>query len=375
MHDPRLDRLADLLVRYSTAVRPGDRVSLTGSPAAEPLVVALYREVLRAGGHPFVVMAPEACLELLSRYGSPAQVAFVHPLERCDIETADVVMHLLSGSPPQSPVVPGEDKQPLYSRARQPLMDLFLSRAADRSLRWVATQVPCEGAARDAGMNFADYAEFVFSASLLDRPDPEAAWREVALRQARMADYLQGARELRLVTPRGTDLRLGVAGRVWINGDGHENLPDGEVYTGPIEDATEGVVCFDLPSVHGGEEVQGVRLVFRAGRVVDASATLGEDFLLAMLDQDAGARVLGEAALGCNFAITRHSRNTLFDEKIGGTVHLALGASYPQSAGKNRSGLHWDLICDLRAGGRLEADGHVVCENGRFARPDWPQPV
>ena len=145
------------------------------------------------------------------------------------------------------------------------------------------------------------------------------------------------------------------------------------MFTGPIEDATEGVVCFDFPSIHGGREVDGVRLVFRSGRVVEASARKGEDFLLRMLDQDPGARVLGEVALGCNYAITRHTRNTLFDEKIGGTFHVALGASYPESGGKNQSGLHWDMVCDLRQGGRVEADGQVISADGKFVDREWPK--
>jgi len=209
---------------------------------------------------------------------------------------------------------------------------------------------------------------------MLHHDDPAAAWQTLSAAQARVAESLQSVRELHFWTPRGTNLRVGVAGRTWINCDGRENFPDGEVFTGPIEDATEGVVCFDFPAVHGGREVQDVRLEFRAGRVVAASAAKGEDFLIRLLDQDAGARVLGEVAIGCNYAVARYTRNTLFDEKIGGTFHVALGASYPESGGLNRSGLHWDLVCDLRPGGRIEADGRVMHENGRFLDPAWPQP-
>jgi aminopeptidase len=367
-----LDRLADILVRYSTAVRPGDRVCLHGPPAAEGLLVALYREVLYAGGHPVVVMQPEACTELLCRHGSPEQVGFLNPLEACAVETADVAVYVLAGDGPGAPTDDARHAQ--YGQARLPLLELFLRRAAAGALRWVATQFPCPAAAREAGMTPAAYEAFVFAAGLLDRPDPAAAWRAVAERQARVVDGLQAARELRLVTPRGTDLRLGIAGRVWLNGAGHENFPDGEVFTGPVEDATEGTVCFDFPATHGGRDLDGVRLVFRGGRVVDAAAAYGEKYLHRLLDQDAGARVLGEVALGCNYAITRHTRNTLFDEKIGGTFHLALGASYPQSAGRNRSALHWDLVGDLRRGGRVEVDGRTISLDGRFLRPDWPQP-
>jgi aminopeptidase len=250
-----------------------------------------------------------------------------------------------------------------------------MRRAGAGSLRWVATQFPCQASAQDAEMSLSEYEEFVFTAGMLDKDDPAQAWESLADAQCQLAETLGGIHELRFVTPRGTDLRVAVAGRSWINCAGHENFPDGEVFTGPLENATEGIVCYDFPAVHGGREVEGIRLAFRAGRVVEASARKGEDFLLRMLDQDAGARVLGEIALGCNYGIARHTRNTLFDEKIGGTFHAALGAAYPESGGKNVSGLHWDMVCDLRAGGILYANGQAISENGRFLDPSFPQPL
>jgi aminopeptidase len=374
MNDPRIDKLAEVLVRYSTAVRSGDLVGLVGPPLAEALLLAVYREVLQAGGHPFVRMMPEACLEVLYRHGSAEQVAYVNPLEEREVEVADVLIHARATQNTRALTGIDPARQALRSQAWQSLMNRFLRRAADKSLRWVATQFPCQAAAQDADMSLADYESLVYAAGMLEHPDPAAAWRAVAERQAHLVQALHEVRELRFVTPGGTDLRVGVAGRVWINCDGHENFPDGEVFTGPVEDATEGAVCFDYPAVHAGREVQGVRLVFRSGRVVEAAAARGEEFLFGMLDQDAGARVLGEVALGCNYAVTRYTRNTLFDEKIGGTFHVALGASYPESGGKNESGLHWDLVCDLRRGGRVEADGRVISANGRFLHDDWPQP-
>jgi aminopeptidase len=373
MREPRLDRLANVLVRYSSSVQPGQLVRLTGPLIAEPLIVALYREVLQAGAHPMVSMSPEACLELLYRHGSPEQLAFLNPLEVREAESVDVSIHVLASENPRALTNADPARQAQRSNARRPLMDLFLHRAAEKSLRWVATSFPCQAAAQDAELSLAEYEEYVFAAGLLDQNDPAAAWQAVSVRQGQLVDFLHSIRELRFVTPRGTDLRVGVAGRTWINGDGHENFPDGEVFTGPLEDATEGTVCFDFPAVRGGREVDGVRLHFRAGRVVDASAVKGEDYLIGMLDQDAGARVLGEVALGCNYAITRYTRNTLFDEKIGGTFHVALGAAYPESGGRNQSALHWDMVCDLRRGGCVEADGRVINANGQFKDADWPR--
>ncbi len=199
-----------------------------------------------------------------------------------------------------------------------------------------------------------------------------AAWRKLGEAQQRLADFLNKGHEVRC-RANGTDIRLGVAGRRWINCDGHENFPDGEVFTGPDENATEGTVHFTYPAVTSGREVTDVRLTFKAGRVVDASASKNEEFLHKMIDQDRGGRVLGELALGTNYAIQRFTRNTLFDEKIGGTFHMALGAAYPETGGKNQSGLHWDMVCDLRQGGTIEVDGKVISRNGRFTNAAWPR--
>lgn len=374
MRDPRLDKLAEVLVRYSTGVRRGELVSLHGPMLAEPLIVALYRHILRSGGHPVIYMAPEICGQIMLQEGSSEQLSFVNPLDLREVEAVDVAIHVMAPENTRALTNTSPSKQAARSKARRPAMEIFLRRAAEQNLRWVATQLPCQASAQEAEMSLADYQEFVFGAGMLNRPDPAAAWQTVSERQARVVEFLNGVREVRFQTPSGTDVRVGTEDRTWINCDGHENFPDGEVFTGPVEHATEGIVCFDFPAVHGGREVQGVRLTFRAGRVVDATAAKGEEFLLRMLDQDPGARVLGEVAVGCNYAITRHTRNTLFDEKIGGTFHLALGAAYPESGGKNQSALHWDMVCDLRQGGRIEADGQLLSENGRFLKDDWPQP-
>ena len=374
MRDVRLEKLADVLVNYSTGVKPGDVVRISGAPIGRPLVVALYRAVIRAGGHPVVMMTPDECAEIKLTEGSEAQLRFEDPILQHAIETIDVSISYwgddntkaLSRSDPQ--------RQALVSQARKKYMATFMRRFGEGKLRWVGTQFPTQAAAQDAEMSLAAYEDFVFSAGLLDQPDPAALWREISTRQQRVVDYLNDKRELRFVTPQGTDLRLGIEGRRWINCDGHENFPDGEVFTGPHEDATEGVVCYSFPAVHGGREVEGIRLEFKAGRVVDASARKGEEFLFAMLDQDAGARVLGEIAIGTNYAIRNYSKNTLFDEKIGGTFHAAVGAAYPETGGKNESGLHWDMVCDLRQGGQILVDGQLISENGRFVDPTWPQP-
>ena len=374
MYDPRIEKLADVLVNYSTAVRPGDLVRLVGSPTARSLMAALYRAVLMAGGHPHLRMVPDECAEIFLEEAGDAQLRYEDPIDQFTIEKIDVSISIWGQDNTRALSGVDPERQAVASQARKQLMARFLERAAVQELRWVGTQFPCHAAAQDAQMSLAAYERFVFQAGLLHLDDPAAAWREVSRRQQRVADALNGARQIRFTTPQGTDLSLGVEGRRWINCDGHENFPDGEVFTSPVEDATEGTVLFSFPAVHGGREVDGARLVFRAGRVVDASARTNEPYLFAMLDQDDGARVLGEIALGTNYAIRDFTRNTLFDEKIGGTFHAAVGACYPETGGKNDSGLHWDMVCDLREGGRILLDGNVISENGRFLDPDWPQP-
>ena len=374
MTDPRLDKLADVLVSYSTAVKPGELVRINGSTVAQPLAVAIYRAVINAGAHPHLRLVPDECAEIKLDLGSEAQLLYEDPLdleavERCDVSIgiwAQDNTKALSGTEPQ--------RQALVSQGRKSYVNKFLQRASEGGLRWTGTQYPCHSSAQDAQMSLTAYEQFVFSAGKLDLDDPAAEWRRISERQQRVVDYLNGVREVRFTTPSGTDLTVAVEGRTWINCDGHENFPDGEVFTGPIEDATQGVVYYSFPAVHGGRECDGIRLEFRDGRVVDASAERGEEFLIAMLDQDEGARVLGEIALGTNYSVQQYTKNTLFDEKIGGTFHAAVGAAYPETGGKNESGLHWDMVCDLRTGGEIRADGEVIAINGRFVDSTWPQP-
>ena len=379
MNDPRLARLARVLVQYSVGVRKGDLVALTSSPIGEPLVTALFREVLEAGGHPWVRLAPEVCREIMLKHGSDEQLSNICPWDRQLLQKVDVTIGVWAGENTKalSNVDPG--RQAVASRARAPLMALSMKRSSlprndPRRLRWTGTVYPNNASAQDAQMSLLDYADFVYGAGKLKSKDPVAAWRKLGESQQRLIDRLSKGKEMHITAPNGTDIRFGIEGRTWINCDGHENFPDGEVFTGPIEDATEGVVRYSFPAVHGGREVPGIRLEFKKGKVVDASAAGNEEFLIQMLDQDKGARVLGELALGTNYSIRDYTRNTLFDEKIGGTFHAAVGAAYPESGGKNKSGLHWDMVCDLRKGGCIEVDGKTIARNGRFLNKSWPQP-
>lgn len=378
MHDPRLDKLADVLVKYSVKVKKGDLVRIRMSTVAQPLAMALYRKILEAGGHAVMRLAPEQCGELLVRHGKRHQLCFESPFEMHEVETldADISAWGLENSKAMSNA--NSENMVMTLKARQPVFRKFLKRMAAKGknkLRWVGTMYPCHASAQDAEMSLTEYADFVFRAGMLHTANPIAEWKKISKAQQRLADFLNKATEVRYIHKNGTDIRFGVKGRNWINCDGQVNFPDGEVFTGPIENATEGVVVFNFPGVLHSREVHDIRLEFKSGKVVNADAGKGRDFLYSMIDQDKGGRILGELAIGTNYNITRHTRNTLFDEKIGGTVHMALGASLPDSGGRNQSALHWDLVLDMRKGGTIEVDGKVISKNGRFTRNTWPQPM
>lgn len=374
MRDPRLTKLAGVLVNYSVGVKPGQLVRINGGPIASDLVLEIYREVIKAGGNPLVRMVPDELSEILLKEGSDEQLRYVNPIAVMESEKIDCSIGIWAGDNTRSMTNADPHKMGIVATARKPLSTLFMKRAAEGSLRWVGTQYPCNSSAQDAEMSLSEYEDFVFNAGLLNHPDPIASWKQVSEKQQRLTDYLNGKSDYRVVAANGTDVRMSVANRTWINCDGQANFPDGEVFTGPVLDSVNGTICYSFPAVHHGREVQDVRLKFKDGKVVDATASKGEDYLISMLDMDAGARFIGECAIGTNFGIARYTRNTLFDEKIGGTVHFAVGAGYPETGNTNESGLHWDMVVDLRSGGFIEIDGRKINVDGRFTRDGFPNP-
>ena len=317
-------------------------------------------------------MSPEELTEIFLKHGSDEQLAFVNPLSVAEVETIDCSIGIWAEENTKSLSNVDPKRIGIQQSARKPVFERFLNRAAEGKLKWCGTQFPTQGSAQDADMSLEEYEDFVFSAGLLHLPDPVAGWKQMSVAQQRLTDFLNGKSEYRVVASNGTDVRMSVAGRKWINCDGHENFPDGEVFTGPVLESVNGVIQFSFPAVHHGREVLDAKLTFRDGKVVAASASKGEDFLISMLDTDAGSRFLGECAIGTNYHIQRYTRNTLFDEKIGGTVHFAVGAGYPETGNTNQSGLHWDMVVDLRPGGRIEIDGITLNENGKFTREGFP---
>jgi aminopeptidase len=365
MIDPRVANLARILVGYSTKVGEGETCLIEGSTAAEPLVAAVYEEVLRVGANPVVALSFDG--QAVSYYGqaSDAQLDWISPLSEWAAEDCDCRIAIGADTNTRELSRVPAERQTRRQAATRELMEKTMARAAAGEHRWVYTLYPTNAYASDAEMSLRDFEDFYFRACLADDGDPLSAWKRVSEECHRLAGWIQGREEVHITAP-GTDLKLGIAGRTFIACDGEHNMPDGEFFTGPIEDSVEGEVSFHLPSVIGGREVAGVRLRFDSGQVVDASAERGEEFLIKLLDTDEGSRRLGELGIGTNYGIDRGTRDVLLDEKIGGTVHLAIGASYPESGGKNDSAVHTDMVCDLRQGGRIEVDGELLQESGRF---------
>jgi aminopeptidase len=363
--DQRVERLASVLVDYSVGAEEGQQITIEAPSVAAPLVRAVYRRILAAGAHPLPRIGIEGMHENLMLDGSDAQLDWVNPARRDDIEEVDGRVVIMAPNNTRNLTSVDASKQARLHRALEPQRNRYLERAANGELRWVLTMFPTQAAAQDAGMSLTEFEDFVYAAGFLNREDPVAEWKRFGERLDRIEEFLSGVSELRVLTE-DTDLRIGVGGRRWIGSRGLENFPDGEIFTGPVETSVEGTIRFTYPAIFHGREVDGVRLRFEHGEVAEATASHGEDLLREMITVDEGARRAGEFAFGLNEAVTSFTREILFDEKIGGTVHLALGTAYPETGSSNRSALHWDLICDLRDGGEVYADGELAYRDGAF---------
>ena len=365
MLDPRHARLAEVLVGYSTEVKPGDAVIIESYGSASPLVRELYSATLRAGGHPQANLVLDEAEEALLEEGTDAQLEWIAPDLEWKVDKGDV--WFVIDAPMNTKRLTGVDPAQMGKRlaARTAIQSRYLERSAAGDFRWAICGYPTEASAQDAGMSLKQFEDLLYRAAFLDQDDPVAAWTTFGDRLEKIGSFLDTKRELRIVGE-DTDLRLGVEGRTWIRSKGLRNFPDGEVFTGPIETSVEGTIKFTFPAMMRGRQADGVRLRFEGGEVVEATADRGQEFLREMIALDDGARRVGEFAFGQNDAITEYTGNLLLDEKIGGTVHLALGRSVPGTGGENESGLHWDIVCDLRDGGEVYADGELVYRDGAF---------
>ena len=365
MADQRISKLANLLVNYSIGVKQGDTVGIRGGAAGLPLVQAVHKEVIRAGGHPIAIWREPEFEEIILREGSDNQLNYIDPVQKFFATEADAVISISADTNTRSATSIKSEPQNKRRQAIGALMQTFMQRASAGELRWVGTMFPTNAYAQDADMSLEEYEDFVYGACHADKDDPVAEWMALSAMQQKLVDYLAGKKDVRVTGP-NVDLTLSIDGRTFINSDGKRNMPSGEIFTGPVEDSANGWIRYTFPAIHNGREVDGIELKFKDGKVIDATAKKNEEYLLNMLDTDPGARYLGEFAVGTNNGIQQFTRSILYDEKIGGTMHMAVGASYPETGGKNKSVVHWDMICDMRDGGQIWVDDELFYEGGKF---------
>jgi aminopeptidase len=365
--DQRIEKLADVMVTYSLELKKGDWVKIIGNPAAMPLVKAFYKRALQAGAHPYYHAVVDDLEEISLKYGSDAQLKFISETLKMETEKLDAVLGILGQDNTKFLTNVDPAKQALAQSAQKDIMKRFIERSAKGELKWVGTMFPLNSAAQDAEMSLTEYEDFVYEAGHLNDDDPTAFWRELSAKQSKICKFLDTIKDIR-VKAKETDLALKLDGRKWINCNGKLNFPDGEIFTSPVENSVEGKILFSFPACFGGREVENVRLEFKEGRVIKSGATKNYSFLEQMVNMDKGSSFVGEFAIGTNDNITKFTKSILFDEKIGGTIHLALGASLPETGGKNESGLHWDMVCDMRDGGEIYGDGELFYKDGKFIK-------
>jgi aminopeptidase len=365
--DNSIQKFARILVDYSTKVKPGDSVGIRTTTAAEPLARALYTLVLERGGFPHVIMQFPDEDELIFNHARSDQYGFYSRFDHMAFKEFDVLIKAKAPVNTRELTQIDLDHRSMREKGMAELLSAQMRRGADGSLRWMSTIFPTPAYAMEAEMGTEAFQEFFFRACHADEAtaDPVAHWQKVKREQQTYIDRVQGHDRVELRGP-DVDLRLSVKGRIFDNASGEYNLPDGEIYTGPVEDSVNGWVRFTYPAVRKGVLVEGVEFTFEDGKVVKATATKNQDYLLKMLGSDAGARYLGEFAIGMNYEIDRFSRNILLDEKIGGSFHIAVGSGYPETGSKNKSAIHWDMICDMRQDSEILLDGELIYKNGKF---------
>lgn len=361
-----LKKYAKVLVDYSTNVQKGDLVLIrTDSIEAQPLLKEIYKRVIERGGNPLVRIALDGAAELFLKNASDEQLDYVDPITTMEYEKVDKFISI--GAPLNTKNMKRANLEKLARRgkATKKLSETLLGRSARGEASWVIADYPTNALAQEAKMSLSEYTDFLYNSCYLNLDDPVAKLRELDEKQTKWANYLNNVKKVRVVGE-DTDITFGVEGRKWISCSGLNNYPDGEVFTSPVEDEVNGKIYFDFPQNYRGNEARGVHLTIENGKVVDVKCDSGEDFVNSMFDMDEGSRGIGEIAIGTNDEIQDVTGNILFDEKIGGSIHMAVGASYPETGGKNVSGLHWDMIKNMKNGGKIYADDVLIYENGKF---------
>jgi aminopeptidase len=369
--DIRVQKFAKVLVEHSARIVPGDRVFLEGTTAAEPLLRELYIQILEKGGHPQVMMSipgtmPFSQDEMILTYAkSDAQLDYVPPFYKLAYDQFESRIRVHSATNTKGQTNMDSQKSTRRAKALSTITEVQFRRGGAGEFKWVTTLYPTDAYAQDASMSLKEYEDFVFGAVHANEDDPVAFWKTTEGKQQAAVNFMKGKNQVILRGP-NVDLTLSVKGRTFVNSFGTYNMPDGEVYTGPVEESVNGWVKYTYPANYGGVSVEGAELIFSNGRVEQAKADKNLDYLLKTLETDAGSRFIGEFAIGTNFDIDRFTGNILFDEKIGGSFHMALGAGYPETGSKNKSAVHWDMICDLRKDSEILVDGELFYKDGQF---------
>ncbi|MBI9043597.1 MAG: aminopeptidase [Anaerolineaceae bacterium] len=365
MTDPRMRNLANILVDYSVKVQPGEWVILRGHHIAEPLLNEIAKKVVEAGAFVDTMFESSVITETMLKYASREQLMWESPIIRTAIEKVDVFINIIATDNTKhlSNTDPAQQQAGNLSMAK--LMPLYMERESRGDLRWTLTQYPCQAFAQDAEMSLSEYEDFVYAATFADIDDPVSKWLDVREKQEKLVNWLKGKESITVNGP-DIDLTLSVKDRLFANCCGEKNMPDGEIFTSPVENSANGWVKFTYPAIEKGKEVEGVRLEFKDGKVVKATAEKNEDFLIKMLDTDDGSRYLGEFAIGTNYGIKKFTKSILYDEKIGGTIHMAVGNGMPELGSKNQSTIHWDMICDMHNDSQILVDGELFYKNGQF---------
>jgi len=365
-----IQKFAKILVEHSTRIQPGDRVLIEGTTAAEPLIREVFIQVLERGGHPHPMVAlpgmmPFSQDEMYVTYARDTQLDFVPTFYKLAYDQFESRIRIHSATNTRGTSNIDPDKVQRRNKALDIISGSQFRRGAEGVFKWVTTLYPTEAYAQDAGMSLMDYSDFVFRAVHAHEDDPVAYWKSLEAKQQSAVDFMKGKSQVALHGP-NVDLTLSIKGRSFNNSFGLFNMPDGEIFTGPVEDSVNGWVKFTYPAIYGGVAVEGAELTFSKGRVETAKAGKNDNYLHKMIETDAGSSHLGEFAIGTNTDIDRFTGNILFDEKIGGTFHMALGAGYPETGSKNKSAIHWDMICDLRRDSEILVDGQLFYKNGQF---------
>ena len=365
MADARVEKLAQILVDHSAEVKPGDRVAIEATTAAEPLVRALCATILERGGDPHLLLELPDQKEILFAHAKDEQLDAIPTFRKLAYDQFESRINIHSETNPRALSSVDPARQRRRQKASASIMEAQMRRGADRSFKWVTTLYPTEGYAIEAEMSLSNFEDFVYHACHADQADPVAYWNKVETSQNKIIERIEGHDQVVLRGP-NVDLSLSIKGRTFLNAAGKNNMPDGEVFSGPVEDSLNGFVRYSYPAIYSGVLVEGVELTFSEGKVTKALAEKNQPFLLEMLESDAGARYVGEFAIGTNYEIDRFSHNILFDEKLGGSFHMALGAGYPETGSKNKSVIHWDMICGMQKDAEILLDGEVVYKNGKF---------